>query len=107
MTRFSEQVPSRRGGQPSREVISPRGHWAWKGGGPPHALKLGNVVYVGGQVSLSASGDVIGADNIEVQTANAFTNLTALLHEAGTSMKELMKLHTYYIYRGDGRAATD
>lgn len=107
MTGSFEKAPSATPVSSSRAVIAPRGHWAWKGGGAPHALRLGNIVYVGGQMSLNATGDIVGANNIEAQTANAFENLSALLREAGTSMEELMKLHTYYLFGGESTAATE
>lgn len=108
MTGPSNKFPTQQTNLHPREVVSPDGHWAWKGGTRfPHALKLGSIVYVGGQVSLDSNGELLGADNIEIQTRNAFENLVAVLKAAGTSMKELMKLHTYYVYGGEGRAATE
>jgi enamine deaminase RidA (YjgF/YER057c/UK114 family) len=92
----------------AREVVTPRGHWAWKGAvGAPHALKIGNVVYIGGQLSLDGNGDLLGAGDIEIQTRNAFQGMVDVLAAAGTSMQELMKLHTYYVYGGEGSAVTE
>jgi enamine deaminase RidA (YjgF/YER057c/UK114 family) len=101
----SDKLPLKQVGSRSREVIAPSGHWARKGGaGAPHALKLGSSVYVGGQISLDRNGEVLGPDNIEIQTRNVFENLVTVLKAAGTGIEELIKLHTYYICGGDERA---
>lgn len=75
----------------------------------PHALKIGNSVYIGGQMSVGADGEILGPNDIAIQTDNVFKNMVSLLRAAGTDMAELVKLHTYYRYRGNnvGRAATD
>jgi enamine deaminase RidA (YjgF/YER057c/UK114 family) len=64
-------------------------------------------VFVGGQVSLSSKGAPRDAANIEGQTANVFSDLISLLGAAGATMKDLVKLHTYYVFEGEGRDVTD
>src|SRR5436190_9847304 len=101
----SKKSPPPHAGHQRREVVSPVGSWAWKGRvDTPHALKVGNIVYVGGQVSLDRHGDVLGSGDIEIQTRNAFENMVAVLAAAGATMKDLAKLHTYYVYDGEGHA---
>lgn len=108
MTGPSSKSPAQHADRPSHKVVSPNGHWAWKSGvNAPHALKVGNIVYVGGQLSLDRQGDVLGAGNIEIQTRNAFENMVAVLAAAGATMKDLAKLHTYYVYGGEGHAVTE
>jgi enamine deaminase RidA (YjgF/YER057c/UK114 family) len=108
MTGHSSEATAGQAGRRARHVVTPGGHWSRKGGaGAPHALKIGNVVYVGGQLSLDRSGALLGAGDIEAQTRNVFESMVATLAAAGTSMQELVKLHTYYVYDGEGRAVTD
>jgi enamine deaminase RidA (YjgF/YER057c/UK114 family) len=74
--------------------------------------RIGDTVYVGLQVPMPAGaagqGDAGGpADTIETQTHAVFEALEARLREGGGSMADLTKLHTYYLYAGEGRAVTD
>jgi enamine deaminase RidA (YjgF/YER057c/UK114 family) len=76
----------------------------------PDVRRVGTTVYVGLQIgadkgvpspSASASGE------IEPQTHHVFAALESRLNEAGATMSQLTKLHTYYLFSGDGRAVTD
>src|SRR5579864_5851950 len=108
MTGPLRKSPAQRADRPSPEVVSPDGHWAWKDKSKaPHALKIGNTVYIGGQVSLDRHGNLLGTADIETQTGNAFGNMVAVLNAAGATMNDLMKLHTYYVYEGEGHAVTE
>lgn len=108
MNNPSKKSSAGHAGRQPREVVSPVNHWAWKGAvNAPHALKVGNTVYIGGQVSLDRHGDVLGSGDIEIQTRNAFENMVAVLAAAGATMKDLAKLHTYYVYDGEGHAVTE
>lgn len=70
--------------------------------GFPQAIQVGNIVYVGGQI-----GDG-GSTDIKVQTATSFDGLVASLKAAGTDMRDLINLRTYYVYGGGtGRDVTD
>jgi enamine deaminase RidA (YjgF/YER057c/UK114 family) len=64
------------------------------------AWRVGNVVYVGGQVSADRRGQVIGQGDIEVQTRNVFECIRRILNEAGADMQDLVKLNTYYVFEG-------
>lgn len=94
-------------GATTRTIEPPAIHWAWPEGAATQALRVGETVYVGGQVSLSSKGALRDAGNIEGQTANVFTDLVSLLGAAGATMKDLVKLHTYYVFEGEGRDVTD
>lgn len=80
---------------------------ASQSGNRPVSLRIDDTIYVGAQMAVDDQDAVVGADNIETQTARAFDNLVASLERAGAGMRELTKLHTYYQYNGSGRAVTD
>lgn len=90
-----------------RQRLEPgSGHWNWHV--PVHmsqGWRIGNLVFVGGQLSTDGRGVVIGAGDIETQTRNVFENITKVLREAGADWSHVVKLNTYYVYRGDERDA--
>jgi enamine deaminase RidA (YjgF/YER057c/UK114 family) len=93
-------------GVTARQVAAPEGHWAWPEGAGTQVLRVGQTIYIGGQVSLSRRGEVRDAGNVEAQTSNVFSSLVSLLGAAGATMNDLVKLHTYYVFEGEGRDVT-
>lgn len=79
----------------------PKEHWDWPIPVPfSQGWKVGNLVFVGGQVSIDPEGNLIGEGDIEVQTREVFKNITKVLDEAGASWKDVVKLNTFYVYDG-------
>lgn len=68
----------------------------------PQSRRVGSTVYVGLQVAAQPE-----SPQIHEQTHHVFQALIAELEKHGASMKDLAKLHTYYLYEGDGRDVTD
>ena len=88
--------------------IMPEGHWDWS---MPvkfsQGWKVGNLVFVGGQISADEHGHTIGAGDIEIQTRNVFENIRKVLNEAGADMSDIVKLNTYYVFDGEGDELRD
>jgi 2-iminobutanoate/2-iminopropanoate deaminase len=81
--------------------INPKDHWDWHIKTPfAQATKVGQMVFVGGQLSADKDGNVVGVGDIEVQTRNVFENITRLLAEAGATWADVVKLNTYYVFEG-------
>lgn len=60
--------------------------------GYSHAIvKSGTPVFISGQVSLDASGAVVGKGDIEAQVDQVFNNLKAVVIAAGGSMDDIVK----------------
>jgi enamine deaminase RidA (YjgF/YER057c/UK114 family) len=82
-----------------RELINPKGteglYQSWHFS---QAVKVGNQVWVSGQVGVDAKGV---AEGIEAQTRIAFGNLRRVLETAGASLRDVVELVTYH------RAMTD
>lgn len=88
--------------------IMPRGHWDWTMPVPfSQGWKIGNLIFVGGQISADEHGNVIGEGDIEIQTRNVFRNITTVLREAGADWSDVVKLNTYYVFDGQGKALID
>lgn len=54
------------------------------------ALKIGNTVYVSGQVPIDASGKIVQGD-VKAQTEQVIRNIEALLKDAGASLDQVVK----------------
>jgi 2-iminobutanoate/2-iminopropanoate deaminase len=85
----------------------PAGHWNWSMPVPfSQGWRVGNLVFVGGQISADSNGRTIGVGEIEVQTRNVFNNIRRVLQEAGGDMKDIVKFNTYYVFEGRGDELT-
>lgn len=67
------------------------------------AVRVGNLILVGGIMSLNAQGEVIG-DDIATQTRNCFETLKRVLAEAGASMTDVVKHNINFQCDGDQAA---
>ncbi len=75
----------------------------------PEAKKINNTVYLGLQVTPPAATTAADTahQQIEAQTHHVFQALIKAIKSQGLEMSDLMKLHTYYPYDGDGKAVTE
>src|ERR1051325_3289289 len=58
-------------------------------------VRVGNLVYVAGQVARDASGNVVGAGDFRAQAVQVFENLQRALAAAGCDMQHVVKLTIY------------
>jgi len=73
----------------TREVIRPANvHPAT---GYSHAWKVGNTIYVAGQVALDREGRLVGPGDFEAQAIQVFENLKAVLEAAGAGLENVVK----------------
>lgn len=56
----------------------------------------GPLLFLSGQVSLDADGQLVGRDDLRLQARTAFNNISDLLHAGGSSMESIIKL-TYFV----------
>jgi enamine deaminase RidA (YjgF/YER057c/UK114 family) len=75
---------------------------AWRLPGCSSCVCVGDLVFVGGQISADASGRVIGAGDIATQTRTVFENLRRTLGLAGATMQDIVKFNTYYVHSAEG-----
>lgn len=69
--------------------------------GYSHAARHENTIYVAGQVAYDRQGTLVGRDDIERQTRQAFANLELVLVEVGSGLESLLKLTVYLTRRED------
>jgi len=84
-----------------RQRLMPAGHWNWTIPVPfSQGWRVGNLVFVGGQISADEHGRTIGVGDIETQTRNVFENIRKVLAECGATMQDIVKFNTFYVYDG-------
>lgn len=64
------------------------------------AIRCGDLVFVSGQLPLSATGEVVGT-TIEEQTEQVLSNIRAILESAGTGMDNLVRTTVFLASHDD------
>jgi 2-iminobutanoate/2-iminopropanoate deaminase len=90
----------------TKEVLMPRksvsSTHAPKAIGPyAHAVWTGNLLYCSGQTPIDPAAGKLVEGDISDQTRQAFTNLEAVLRDAGLSMDDVIKVNVYLIDMND------
>lgn len=60
-----------------------------------YAIRAGDTLYLAGQVSLDADGNVVG-ETVTVQARQVWKNISSVLAAAGSSLADVVKV-TYYM----------
>jgi 2-iminobutanoate/2-iminopropanoate deaminase len=55
----------------------------------------GRTVYVSGQVAFDAEGNVVGEDDIKLQTGTVLEHVKTVVEEAGGSMEDIVKVTVF------------
>jgi reactive intermediate/imine deaminase len=53
------------------------------------------VIFVSGQVAVSAEGQPVGADDFEAQATQVFENIRTVLNAAGADLDAIVKINVY------------
>ena len=71
--------------------------WTWsKSMSFAQGVELGDTVYVSGQVSIGAEGQIVGdADDMTTQSRQVFKNIETILAEGGMTLENVVKLTCY------------
>ena len=77
-----------------REVIQPKDIWDPRGRFA-QVVKIGNQIYVAGQTSVDANGNVVGKGVIDAQVRQVFQNIQKCLEAAGATFDHVVKLNVY------------
>ena len=68
-----------------------------------HAVRMGDLIFVSGQVGRDQNGDLVGPGDVRLQTEQAFKNLKAILEASGSGMHKVGKV-TVFITKLEDRA---
>ncbi len=82
------EVAIKRGNPPG--ILTPRGY--------THVVSVtgGRTVYISGQISANARGEVVGKGDIKAQTTQVFENLKVALAAEGAAPKDVAKI-TFFV----------
>ena len=58
-------------------------------------IRIGDTIYVAGQVAQAPDGSVVGAGDMEAQARQVFVNIEAVLSLGGASLRDIVKITTY------------
>ena len=76
------------------KVIDPG--WQWDDKIPlAQAVKVGEVLYISGQIALDPSGALVGAGDMKAQSQRVFENIEAILKMAGGTLENVVKITAY------------
>ena len=90
-----------------RQRLSPAGHWTWRGGQwstISQGWRVGNLVFVGGQVALDEQGHVIAPGDIATQTREVYRAIERVLREAGAELTDVVKITSFLVTDLEGEA---
>jgi enamine deaminase RidA (YjgF/YER057c/UK114 family) len=74
------------------EVVSVSGIHPTRG--YAHAWRVGNLLFISGQVALNAEGEIVGRGDMRVQAEQVFANLGTVLGAAGATFRNIIKMTT-------------
>ncbi len=82
-----------------REAINPDALYSSVQYGFSHAVKANGstTVYCAGQVAWDKDYNVVGGDDIAAQARQALSNIKIVLAEAGASVADIVRMHTYVV----------
>lgn len=60
--------------------------------GYSHAVRMGDLVFVSGQVAMTPTGEMVGKGDIRAQTEQVFENLRNVLEAAGSGLDRIGKI---------------
>jgi 2-iminobutanoate/2-iminopropanoate deaminase len=60
--------------------------------GYSHAVRMGDLIFVSGQVAMTPAGELVGKGDIRAQTEQVFANLKAVLEAAGSGLDRVGKI---------------
>ena len=75
----------------------PEGHWDWPIHLPfKHGLRCGNMVFVGGQVSMTANGGVTDQHDMVKQARTSMDNIGKVIELLDCDYKDIFKMNSFY-----------
>jgi enamine deaminase RidA (YjgF/YER057c/UK114 family) len=80
-----------------REFMNPEGMATPPSNIYNHVVKVGNTVYIAGQLSRDENGNAIHIGDAEAQTVQAWANLKTAVEAAGGTLADIVKTNTYVV----------
>ena len=86
----------------AKQRLQPANHWDWSipGSQFTQGWKIGNLAFIGGQISADDQARAVGRD-MATQARNVFNFIRRTLAEGGLDESDVAKLYIYYYAPGD------
>jgi enamine deaminase RidA (YjgF/YER057c/UK114 family) len=92
---------------PIRSYAWPQGHWDWyQHLAFKHGVRAGEMLFVGGQVDKSSTGEPLHAFDLATQTAMVIQHIDTVLREFGAGLANVVKLVAFYATDGSADETT-
>src|SRR5262245_38579781 len=75
--------------------------------GIAHAVRHGRLVFISGQIAIDADGNIMGKGDVAAQTRHIYDIIATILKEQGGSLRNVVKLLTFYVNPDDFRPMAD
>jgi enamine deaminase RidA (YjgF/YER057c/UK114 family) len=62
--------------------------------GYAHAWRVGNLLFISGQVALNVQGEIVGRGDMGAQAEQVFANLGTVLGAVGATFRDIVKMTT-------------
>ncbi len=72
-----------------------------------HGVKIGNIVFVSGQLPIDPQTGKFPDDDIAVLTRRSLDNISAVLYEAGMTMRDVVKTTIFLVDMNDFKAVNE
>ena len=83
----------------NRQRIMPDGSWDWSISVPlSQGWKIGDRIFVGGQISADKTGASVHIGDLDAQTRNIYQYIEQVLSEAGSSFKDVVHIKVCFKY---------
>ena len=84
-----------------RKYSWPEGHWDWyQHLAFKHGIRVGDLMFIGGQVDKTDQGEPLHTFDLERQTETVVGHIDTVLHDLGSSLKDVTKLVAFYASDG-------
>ena len=89
----------------SMKILNPKG--IYNSQSHYSGVKSGNMIYTSGRVPLDPKDNVVAPNDARRQTERIMEDLKLILAEGGATFQNVVYVHTYYVYNGDGPAISE
>lgn len=80
-----------------KEIIMPKGVHSLERWPYSHGVKVGNLLFIAGQVALDSELRLIGAGDVEAQARQIWTNIRLVAEAAGGKVTDVVRVTTFVL----------
>ena len=66
-----------------------------------HAVRYGEWLFISGQIPIDKDGNIVGKNDVKLQTIQVYEIIHGMLNELGFSLDNIIKLTTFYVNSDD------